>query len=83
VIPRPRRLPTILYRVSRACLILAIGVNVFAFIGVIAAGDAWTGLRTLLSWFNPGNTRSFITEVLVFSPSVAAYLLAERLQGRE
>jgi hypothetical protein len=68
---------------SRVWLGLAILVNVIALIGKVAAADSfWSGLLGALAWVNPGNTSNFVTEVLLFSPAVGAYLLAERLAGR-
>lgn len=70
-----------LYGVSRVCLGLAILVNLLALIGQVAAtGNIWLALGRMLAWFNPGNTRAFVTEVLLFSPAVFAYLLAEYLE---
>ncbi len=73
-----------LYTASKILLTSAIIVNVLGLIGkVAAAGNILKGLQLFLAWFNPGNTESFITEVALFSPSVFAYLLAERLESRQ
>jgi hypothetical protein len=72
-----------LYAASKILLTSAIIVNVLGFIGKVAAtGSIWTGLQQFLGWFNPGNAEAFVTEVALFSPSVFAYLLAERLENR-
>ena len=72
-----------LMRFSRVWLGLAILVNVIALIGKLQASDSiWSGLHGALAWFNPGNTSNFVTEVLLFSPAVGAYWLAERLAAR-
>ncbi len=74
---------TFCYRFSKIWLGLAILVNVIALIGkVSASGNLWQGLAGTLAWFNPGNTPNFIAEVVLFSPAVGAYLLAERLGRR-
>jgi hypothetical protein len=68
---------------SRVSFGLAVLVNVIALIGKVAASDSfWSGILSALAWFNPGNTSNFVTEVLLFSPAVGAYLLAERLASR-
>ncbi len=65
---------------SRLCLGLALLANVLAFIGQVSLrGNIWQALLAVAAWFNPGNTQAFVTEVLLFSPAVFAYLLAERL----
>ncbi len=74
---------TFLYRFSKVWLGLAILVNILALIGkVSASASLWEALAGAMAWFNPGNTRNFITEVVLFSPAVGAYLLAERVGGR-
>jgi hypothetical protein len=70
-----------LHGAARLCLGLAVLANVLAFIGQVAAtGNIWLALGRVLAWFNPGNTQTFVTEVLLFSPAVFAYLLAEYLE---
>jgi hypothetical protein len=77
------RLVTMLYSGSRVLLGSAVLVNLLAFIGQVAAtGNIWSGLLGVLAWFNPGNTQAFVGEVLLFSPAVFAYLLAEYLEKR-
>lgn len=72
-----------LVKFSKIWLVLAITVNVIALIGKISnTGSLWLGLIGVLAWFNPGNTQNFMGEVVLFSPAVGAYLLAERLAGR-
>jgi hypothetical protein len=70
-----------LYRVSRACLGLAVLANLLALIGQVSAtGSIWLALGRVFAWFNPGNTQAFVAEVVLFSPAVFAYLLAEYLE---
>lgn len=70
-----------LYELSRVWLGLALVANVLAFIGQVSAtGNIWLALGRVLAWFNPGNTQAFVTEVLIFSPAVFTYLLAEYLE---
>ncbi len=72
-----------LYRFSRVWLGLAVLVNILALIGKISASATlWEALSGAMAWFNPGNTLNFVTEVVLFSPAVGAYLLAERLGAR-
>jgi hypothetical protein len=69
---------------SRVWFGLAILVNVIALIGKIGASDSLrSGILGALAWLNPGNTSNFVTEILLFSPAVGAYLLAERLAARD
>ncbi len=71
------------YRVSRIWLAIAILVNLIALIGKLStSASLWEGVTGALAWFNPGNTTNFITEVVLFSPAVGAYLLAERIGAR-
>jgi hypothetical protein len=79
----PERLVHTLYAASRILLGSAVLVNLLAFIGKIAeTGNIGSGLLAVLSWFNPGNTEAFVGEVVLFSPAVFAYLLAEYLERR-
>ncbi len=72
-----------LYRFSRVWLGLAVLVNILALIGKISASaNLREALAGAMAWFNPGNTLNFVTEVVLFSPAVGAYLLAERLGAR-
>lgn len=69
---------------SRVWFGLAILVNMIALIGKVAASDSlWSGLLGAPAWLNPGSTSNFVTEILLFSPAVGAYLLAERLAARD
>jgi hypothetical protein len=69
-----------LYATSKVMLAVALGINLLAFIGKVAVtGSLLGGLLAVLAWFNPGNTVNFVGEVVLFSPAVFAYLLAEYL----
>lgn len=72
-----------LFRLSRVAFGLAVLANFLALLGQIAStGNILGGLRGALAWFNPGNTETFIGEVLLFSPAVFTYLAAEWLAKR-
>lgn len=80
---RRRAIVQFLAKFSKTWLGIAIAVNLIALIGKVATtGSVWLGLLGVLAWFNPGNTWNFMAEVVLFSPAVGAYLLAERLTGK-
>jgi len=72
-----------LHAAAKAMLASAIIVNVLALIGKVAAlGNLLTALQHFAGWFNPRNTETFVMEVVLFSPAVFLYLLAEHLEKR-
>ena len=67
----------------RVWLGLVIGANVLGIVGAfVGASSPLEAISTVLAWYSPFNLWTWGLNLVLLSPALGAYLLAERLESK-